>query len=99
MSTIIKNRDEKRIQLKKPRKYNVIFHNDEYTPFDFVENVLMEIFHKTKDEASVIATAVHKQGSGVAGVYTYEIAETKLVQVNNVANICEHPLVVTMEPE
>ena len=95
----VKNVVEKKTNLKKPRKYHVIFINDDYTPFSFVEMVLMQVFHKTKDEAFAIATAVHKQGKGIAGTFTHEIAETKVCQVEMIAKDTEHPLTVTMEPE
>lgn len=84
---------------KKPRKYAVIFINDDYTPFDFVISLLMEVFRKTMHEAEVVAKAVHETGKGVAGVYTHEIAETKLAQANRIIKTTEHPLVLVMEPE
>lgn len=89
---------KKKTDLRKPRKYHVIFHNDDYTPFGFVEGVLMEVFHKTQEEAQKIATEVHKTGVGIAGTFTHEIAETKVYKVQKIANDSDYPLLVTMEP-
>jgi ATP-dependent Clp protease adaptor protein ClpS len=82
-----------------PRLYKVVFHNDDYTTQEFVIHVLRSIFHKTETEATFIMLTVHKKGSGVAGVYTRDIAETKVQQVTTLAREYGMPLLVTSEPE
>ena len=84
---------------KKPSMYKVIMLNDDYTPMDFVVMILQEVFRKTQDEATQIMLNVHKRGVGVCGVYTYEIAETKVVQVMDIARKNQHPLQLQLEKE
>ncbi len=86
-------------QTKVPSMYKVILVNDDYTPMDFVVNVLMKFFRKTEPEATTIMLQVHQQGKGVAGIYPYELAETKVVQVQNYAKLREFPLKCMMEKE
>ena len=90
---------KKKEELKKPRKYKVIILNDDYTPMEFVIEVLEKFFGKKQDEATQIMLHVHQKGIGVCGVYTYEIAETKAVQVTNYARKYEHPLQMQLEKE
>ncbi|MFV0321115.1 MAG: ATP-dependent Clp protease adaptor ClpS [Alphaproteobacteria bacterium] len=85
-------------QQKKPRKWNVIFFNDDFTPMDFVVDVLMIIFHHTQDSAINIMLAVHHQGRAIAGTYTWEIAEAKSDKVMGLAAQNEYPLQVVIEP-
>ena len=87
-----------RQQTKKPPMYRVLFHNDDYTTMDFVVWTLMNIFHHTEASAFEIMMHVHKNGVGVAGVYTKEIAETKVAQTLAAARKNEFPLEVTYEP-
>lgn len=86
-------------QVEKPPLYKVLLHNDDYTTMDFVVYVLMNVFHRSENDAINIMLAVHHQGVGVAGVYTREIAETKINQVHNLARAQEYPLLCTMEEE
>jgi ATP-dependent Clp protease adaptor protein ClpS len=80
-----------------PKMFTVLLLNDDYTPMDFVILVLRRFFAKSDDEATKIMLDVHKKGSGVAGVYTLEIAEMKVMQVNQFAQMNQHPLKSTME--
>lgn len=80
-----------------PRRYRVIFHNDDYTTMEFVVFVLQTVFQHEEAEAVHIMLAVHLEGVGVAGIYTYEIAETKVAQVENLARAREFPLLCTVE--
>ena len=86
-------------RVSRPRKYKVIMFNDDYTPMEFVIEVLEKFFGKRQDEATQIMLHVHQKGIGVCGVYTYEIAETKAVQVTNYARKYEHPLQMQLEKE
>lgn len=81
------------------RRYMVIFHNDDYTTKWFVVMVLMKFFHMTEEQAATFMLGVHEQGQGVVGVYTKDIAETKVAQVHEFAKEYEMPLQLTVEPE
>ncbi|WP_457748538.1 ATP-dependent Clp protease adaptor ClpS [Sulfurimonas sp.] len=85
--------------LKYPKKYKVFLLNDDYTSMDFVVDVLMGIFHKSYEQAQDIMLEVHKNNRGLCGVYTYEIAETKIMQVRRKAKDNGFPLKATMEEE
>ena len=82
-----------------PRRYKVIFHNDDYTTQEFVVHVLQRFFHKTETEARHIMLTVHHKGAAVAGVYTKDVAETKAQQVMDAARENGMPLLLTTEPE
>jgi ATP-dependent Clp protease adaptor protein ClpS len=82
-----------------PRRYKVLFHNDDYTTMEFVVEVLKRFFHKTDTEAVHIMLTVHKSGAAVAGVYTRDVAETKSTQVMDYARENGMPLLLTTEPE
>ena len=84
-------------QLSEPKKYKVILLNDDYTPMDFVVTVLKRFFYLNDEVATTIMLQVHLQGRGICGVYTRDIAETKVVLVNNYARMNEHPLFCSME--
>jgi ATP-dependent Clp protease adaptor protein ClpS len=86
-------------KLERPRMWRVLLHNDDYTTQDFVVWVLESIFHKPRGEAFAIMMNVHRSGLGIAGVYTYDVAETKVKTTKQVAEEHEFPLLVTMEPE
>lgn len=82
-----------------PPLYRVILLNDDYTPMEFVVHVLERFFQKTREEATRIMLHVHRRGVGVCGVYTYEVAETKVTQVMDLARQHQHPLQCTIEKE
>jgi ATP-dependent Clp protease adaptor protein ClpS len=84
---------------KKPSMYKVLLLNDDYTPMEFVVLVLERFFGKNRTEATDIMLHVHRKGVGVCGVYTYEVAETKVSQVVDFARRHQHPLQCTMEKE
>jgi len=84
---------------KRPSMYKVILLNDDYTPMDFVIHVLEKFFGKSKPESNEIMMHVHRRGVGVCGIYSYEIAETKVVQVMDYARLHEQPLQCTMEKD
>ena len=82
---------------KKPSMYKVIMLNDDYTPMEFVVMILERFFNKNREEASQIMLHVHQKGVGVCGVYTYELGETKVTQVMDLARQHQHPLQCTLE--
>ena len=84
-------------QVRVPSFYKVILLNDDFTPMDFVTHILQRFFHKKIEEATQIMLQVHHQGTGIAGVFSYEIAETKAFQVNEYAKANKHPLKCTVE--
>jgi ATP-dependent Clp protease adaptor protein ClpS len=86
-------------KLKKPKLYKVLLHNDNYTTREFVVAVLKEVFHKSETDAVQIMLHVHYNGMGVAGVYTFEVAETKIRIVEAAARENGFPLRLSMEPE
>ncbi len=79
-------------EFDEPKMYRVILHNDHYTTMDFVVSVLMKVFHKSAAEATKIMLDVHNKGKGLCGVYTYDIAVTKVAQVDKMAKENEFPL-------
>lgn len=90
-----KTRDERKV--KRPRLHRVLLHNDDYTPMDFVVDVLLSFFPLNLEQATQIMLHVHTRGRGVCGVFTREIAESKVAQVNEFARVNQHPLLCTME--
>jgi len=96
-STLAETRREQKLQ--RPRMWRVLLHNDDYTTQDFVVWVLETVFHKPHAEAFAIMLNVHQAGLGVAGVFTHEVAETKVKTTLTLAEQHEYPLLVTMEPE
>jgi len=85
-------------KLQVPPLYRVILHNDNYTTRDFVVWVLQEVFRKAESDAVSIMLLVHNSGAGVAGVYPFQVAETKVEQVRQLAERHEYPLLCTFEP-
>src|SRR5438132_9217931 len=88
-------RDE--VKAKRPSMWNIVFYNDDYTPMDFVVFVLTKLFHRSTEDALALTLAVHTQGKGIAGIYTFEVAEQKQCEVLLMAKIEEHPLRVEVE--
>ncbi len=84
-------------ELKEPRKYRVLLHNDDYTSMEFVIAVLMQVFRKTEEESTEIMLKVHNDGVGVCGVYTAEVAETRVEMVRQLAKQAGYPLKCTIE--
>jgi ATP-dependent Clp protease adaptor protein ClpS len=93
--TVVKARPK----TKKPSMYRVLLLNDDYTPMEFVVHVLERFFNKSREAATEIMLHVHHRGVGVCGVYTYEVAETKVTQTIDFARRHQHPLQCTMEKE
>ncbi len=87
------------VDVREPRRYRVLLHNDDYTTMEFVVEVLTIIFQKTLEQATAIMLAVHEKGLGVCGVYTEEIAETKVAQVHDRARKAGFPLRCSMEED
>ena len=90
---------EAKPKIKKPKMYKVLILNDDYTPMDFVVHILQAFFNLTHDKAQNIMLNVHTKGKGVCGVYTRDVAETKVDQVNDYSRQNQHPLLCTMEAD
>lgn len=88
-----------RPKTKKPSMYKVLILNDDYTPMEFVVHILERFFNKNRQEATDIMLHVHRRGVGICGIFTYEVAETKVAQVMDFARANEQPLQCTMEKE
>lgn len=85
-------------KVEPPPMYKVMLNNDDYTPMDFVIEVLVTFFNIDSEKANQLMLAVHYQGKAVCGIYTAEIAETKVMQVNQYSRKNQHPLMCSMEP-
>ena len=96
---VTKPREKTERKVQKPKLYKVLLHNDPYTTREFVVEVLKEVFHKSETDAVAIMLHVHHNGVGVAGVFTFEVAETKIALVTSLARRYEFPFRLTMEPE
>ena len=96
-STLAETRSDQ--QLQRPRMWRVLLHNDDYTTQDFVVWVLETVFRKPRAEAFAIMMSVHRSGLGVAGIFTHDVAATKVKATERLAEEHEYPLLVTMEPE
>ncbi|MEP2790448.1 MAG: ATP-dependent Clp protease adapter ClpS [Kangiellaceae bacterium] len=94
LGTVVAEREP---ETKEPPMYKVMLLNDDYTPMDFVVAILKQFFHKTVEQATKVMLQVHYEGAGVAGIYRAEIAETKVVSVNEYAREHGHPLMCIME--
>ena len=89
----------RKTKLKRPPKYKVLLHNDDYTTMEFVIFILQSVFGKDSGAAQKIMLMVHTDGVGVCGVYSHEVAETKVSKVTSLAKENSHPLLCTMEAE
>jgi len=87
------------VKTKKPSMYKVLLMNDDYTPMEFVVHILQHFFRMTMEEATEVMLHVHQRGVGVCGIFTYEVAETKVNQVMSYAKQNDHPLQCTLEKE
>lgn len=90
---------EDEVLAQEPKLYKVLMHNDDYTPMDFVIFVLKKFFNKQEDDAHKIMLDVHNKGMGLAGIYSFEVAETKVMQVNQFAKNNQYPLKTSFEEE
>lgn len=86
-------------KLERPKLYKVLLHNDHYTTREFVVAILIGVFNKSESDAYAIMMHVHQRGTGVAGVYPFDVAQTKVDKVTRLAREHEYPLLLTMEPE
>ena len=89
---------DERTRTKKPPMYKVLLHNDDYTTREFVVWVLQTVFHKNETDAVAIMSHVHNHGIGVAGIYTFEVAETKVTKTMHLAKAQQFPLQLSIEP-
>ena len=90
--------EAERVSTKPPPMYRVLLLNDDYTPMDFVVGVLQQVFMLTREQATQVMLQVHRTGVGTCGVFTKEVADTKVSQVAELAESHQHPLQCTMEP-
>jgi ATP-dependent Clp protease adaptor protein ClpS len=95
--TLVKEQIE--VKVKKPKRYMVLMHNDDYTTMEFVIEVLVEFFNKSAPEATKVMLDVHKKGAGIAGIYPYDIAVTKINQVHNKSRKTGFPLKLSLKEE
>jgi len=89
--------DEAKPKVKPPSLYRVVLINDDFTPMEFVVDILESVFAMERTRATQVMLEVHTKGKGICGVFSYEIAETKVAQVMSIANQQQHPLLCTME--
>lgn len=97
METKINIREENKVKVKKPKNYKVIMHNDDFTTMEFVVAILMDIFNKSVEEANKVMMDVHKSGRGIAGIYTYDIANSKVMIAMTLAKEEDFPFKLTIE--
>lgn len=99
MATELTKSTKEGLTFKKPNMYKVIFNNDDATPADFVKDLLKAVFHHSDDGAENITMEIHEQGKGIAGVYTFEVAEQKHNEATYIARTNGHPLNINLESE
>lgn len=92
-------RERQRFEIREPRKYKVIIHNDDFTTMDFVVSVLVNVFFKNQTEATALMLSVHRSGKAVVGVYSYDIACSKVAKATRMAQDAGYPLRLTIKPE
>jgi len=97
--TVVERRTKEQVKTRKPPLYKCILLNDDYTPMEFVVEILKSVFHRSQAEATRIMLHVHQNGMGIAGVFPYEIAETKVRAVEELAKENQYPLKCVMEKE
>jgi ATP-dependent Clp protease adaptor protein ClpS len=97
--TVAEPKTRTKPKLERPKLYKVLLHNDDYTPMEFVVLVLVNVFHKSQSDATSIMLHAHTRGYAVAGVYTFEVAETKVSETLKLAEEAQFPLLCSMEPE
>jgi ATP-dependent Clp protease adaptor protein ClpS len=97
--TAVKSRELVTTRIKEPSKYKVLLLNDDYTPVEFVIVLLMSVFKHSEEVAQTITLKIHNEGSGIAGIYTYEIAEQKAMDATLIARTNNHPLQIKVEEE
>jgi ATP-dependent Clp protease adaptor protein ClpS len=98
-NTVIERRTKEQVKTRKPSMYKCILLNDDYTPMEFVVEILKSVFHRTQADATRIMLHVHQNGMGVAGIFPYEVAETKIRTVEELAKENQFPLKCVMEKE
>ena len=86
-------------KLQRPKLYKVLLHNDDFTTMEFVVAVLQSIFHHSETSATAIMLHIHNHGVGVAGIYSYQVAEAKVAEVMHAAEKADYPLLSTLEPD
>ncbi len=86
-------------ELSEPKKYKIFILNDDYTPMDFVVEILMKFFYLSEEAATQIMLQIHKEGRGLCGIYPRDVAETKVVLVNEFSRLNQYPLLCSMEKE
>ena len=91
----VETRDK--VELVFPNRYNVLLLNDDYTPMDFVIQLLVEVFNRSLDEATTISMKVHDEGQGIAGTYSHEVAEQKQTESSMISRHNGHPLKIVLE--
>ena len=94
-STVV---EQSRPKLKKPRMFQVVLLNDDYTPMEFVVELIEQFFYKSRENATQIMLKIHTEGKGVCGIYTEDVAETKAAVVNQYSLDHQHPLLCAVEP-
>ena len=99
MSTLDVVKEKMSEKLKLPPNYKVVFHNDDFTPMEFVMELLQRFFNKSQEVAFQLTMEVHQSGKSVVGVYRKDIAETKVEQASVLSKYMQHPLKITIEPE
>jgi len=95
--SVIEKKKKTSKKIQEPKQYKVVVHNDNVTPMDFVIALLMSVFHLSEKDSYDITMTVHNTGSGIAGIYNYEIAEQKAIESINLARSNDFPLIVKVE--